>query len=433
MHDELLRARRMNKEYIDFTTDSVMKEVAAYYDRHGSPNERMEAHYLLGCTYRDMGEAPRAIDCYLDAAACADTTATDCDFYMLASIYGQMAKLYHQQLLLSYEIEAHHKASHYHFLAKDTLYALYEQKMIAGVYVLQNKRDSAEVILNDAMLMYLNNGYEQEAIQASTMLMHLYIGLPEHQSELKRLIDRYDHKSKMFDEHHELPPSARLYYYYKGNYFENEGQLDSAEFFYRKVYSSEMFAADRIPLFRGMFSVYAKKRDVDSLAKYAQLYCDANDSSIALKDQAITAQMTASYNYNHYQKEAQKNERKAHRTELLLIALGIVLCVVVAAGIYAARLYKHRQLKKRKALEEEHKKKVEQLREAHRQELARLESLFIQKEGELRRMEDVYHKVTETINQELDSAKRTVLRDYFCRLPFHLQITTYFSLSKISA
>jgi len=27
MHDELLRAREMNKEYVDFTTDSVMKEV----------------------------------------------------------------------------------------------------------------------------------------------------------------------------------------------------------------------------------------------------------------------------------------------------------------------------------------------------------------------------------------------------------------------
>ena len=115
--------------------------------------------------------------------------------------------------------------------------------------------------------------------------------------------------------------------------------------------------------------------------------------------------MTASYNYNHYQKEAQRNERKAHRTELLLIALGVVLCVVIAAGIYAARLYKCRQQKKRKVLEEKHRRKVEQLRESHRQELARLESLFLQKEGEQQRMEDIYHKVTETIRQELESAK----------------------------
>ena len=58
MYYELLLADAQNKTYVDFTTDSVMKEVAHYYDRHGSANERMRAHYLLGCSYRDMGEAP---------------------------------------------------------------------------------------------------------------------------------------------------------------------------------------------------------------------------------------------------------------------------------------------------------------------------------------------------------------------------------------
>lgn len=31
------------------------------------PNEKMEAHYLLGCIYRDMKEAPKAMQCYQDA------------------------------------------------------------------------------------------------------------------------------------------------------------------------------------------------------------------------------------------------------------------------------------------------------------------------------------------------------------------------------
>lgn len=38
-----------------------MKEVAAYYDSHGNTNEQMEAHYLLGCAYRDMGESTMEI------------------------------------------------------------------------------------------------------------------------------------------------------------------------------------------------------------------------------------------------------------------------------------------------------------------------------------------------------------------------------------
>lgn len=56
---QLLLAKAMNKTYRPITTDSVMREVADYYDDHGSANDRMEAHYLLGCAYRDMGDLPK--------------------------------------------------------------------------------------------------------------------------------------------------------------------------------------------------------------------------------------------------------------------------------------------------------------------------------------------------------------------------------------
>ena len=79
MRIELLKAKAQNKAYIDFTTDSVMLEVADYFDHHGTPNDRMLAHYLLGCTYRDMKEAPMSLQCYYDAVEAADTTSADCD------------------------------------------------------------------------------------------------------------------------------------------------------------------------------------------------------------------------------------------------------------------------------------------------------------------------------------------------------------------
>lgn len=46
MKYELLYAKAMNKAYIDFTSDSVMKKVALYYDKHGSKNEQMEAYII---------------------------------------------------------------------------------------------------------------------------------------------------------------------------------------------------------------------------------------------------------------------------------------------------------------------------------------------------------------------------------------------------
>ena len=149
MRYEVLLAEAMNKSYKPFTTDSVLKQVVRYYDRHGSSNfwsserliswlrdgrvvtkvsaanQRLKAHYLLGCAYRDMGEAPAAINAWQEAVDCADTLRTDCDYNTLYRVYGQMADAFHNQLLFSDEITTLQKAIHYAHLAKDTLNNLF--------------------------------------------------------------------------------------------------------------------------------------------------------------------------------------------------------------------------------------------------------------------------------------------------------------------
>ena len=94
MYLELLRAKAMNKASVPFTSDSVMRRVARYYDRHGSPNQRLLAHYLLGCVYRDLRSAPRALEEYQRAASQADTTRADCDLPTLMRVQAQMAEIY---------------------------------------------------------------------------------------------------------------------------------------------------------------------------------------------------------------------------------------------------------------------------------------------------------------------------------------------------
>ena len=54
--------------------------LADYFDSHGTPNDQMLAHYLLGRCYADMHEALMALHCYQEAISRADTTAQDCDF-----------------------------------------------------------------------------------------------------------------------------------------------------------------------------------------------------------------------------------------------------------------------------------------------------------------------------------------------------------------
>lgn len=350
MRYDLLEAKAQNKAFVDFTSDSIAKEFTKYYDSHGTANERMMAHYLLGCVYRDLGEAPHAVDCYLDAISQADTTAKDCDFYTLSCAYAQMADIYYKQLLLTNSVEANKKASIYAFRSNQPKFAITNLVGIASSYILLNKRDSAELILKKANGLYLRYGLLQNALQSSNSLLYLYVDNPSKLKETKELIDKYEELSTHFDRSLELRGDKRQFYYYKGKYFEENNQFDSAEHYYRKVYRPNMSFVDMDPMYRGLLSVFTKRDLSDSIAKYSRLLTMACDSSIAQKDQDLTAQMAASYNYNRYQKEALENERIANRAQLILTL--VIFIVVFAIAIVYSKWRNH--LKKQEKLRTEY-------------------------------------------------------------------------------
>ena len=347
MAQVIAEADSMNRNYVPMTSDSLLLQACEFYDRHGSPNERMKARYLLGCVYRDLGEAPRAVDCYQEAADCADTLADDCDYYNLAAIYSQMGDVFHQQLLFSDEIESRKQSYRYGLIAGDTLGAIFSINLSGGACIILNKLDSGEILIHEAMRLFHEHGYFQYEMQASTMLMHIYIENTYKQAELGELIERYENESNLFDNNHELHSRNRQFYYYKGRYFEMVGRLDSAEYYYRKVQHPNLGYTVMNSMYKGLLSVFQKQNIADSIAKYAQLYCEVNDSSIAIKDKELTARLAASYRYNTIQKQSLDNAEKANRR----MQIAIVLLVVAFLAMMTAFYFRRRYREKRQALE----------------------------------------------------------------------------------
>jgi type II secretory pathway pseudopilin PulG len=101
-------------------------------------------------------------------------------------------------------------------------------------------------------------------------------------------------------------------------------------------------------MYRGLLSVFQKHHLSDSIAKYALLFCEANDSSIAKKDQELTAKMSASYNYNRFQKLAQDNEKRANKNRMILI---IIVGLVIIIALILWNLYQSDKRKKQRELE----------------------------------------------------------------------------------
>ncbi|MBQ8486755.1 MAG: hypothetical protein IJ533_03780 [Prevotella sp.] len=403
-------ADSLNRAYAQLPSDTLLLEAADFFDRHGSRNEQVRAHYLLGCAYRDQGQAPRAVDCFLDAVAKADISAVDCDFHVLGCVYSQLGDQYHIQLLFEDEVQARKLSHHFAKLAGDTLGAISSINLLAAAYILKNELDSAETTIRTAMNLYEKHGYKQRSIQSSNILMHLLVNCPSRWAELKELIDRYDKECELFDDNRELPPYKRQYYYYKGKYFEHTNQLDSAEFYYRRIYYPEMRAIYQTPMFEGLLSVFQKKHQPDSIAKYAQLYCAATDSSIISKDKDITAQLTASYNYTFYQKEARTNEQKANAIMLwwlLTFLLGIVLLLVVSFSIMRYRRIqqeKHREIKRLHDIE---LNKQISLYNKKQEELHQLKTLADDYKEELdnqRKLHHIHQEVLSILQNELSVA-----------------------------
>ena len=417
---QLEQLEQANRADSVMRNDSLAKDLVAYFDKHGTPNERMRAHYILGRTYSDIGEAPCAISSYQDAIDAADTTVSDCDFYTLGSVYSQMATVYHSQLLLTNEIEARNKATHYDYRANEIKWAIYNQVLSSGAYILLNKKDSAEIILKSALEQYRKHGFKQQALRYSKTLLLLYTESPQRLDEAKALMDQFEAESDLFDEHHELPPSQRQYYYYKGKYFENIHKLDSAEYYYRKIYRPGMSYASQDPMYRGLLSVFSKRHQADSIAKYAMLYCMTNDSSIALKDQDVIAQMAANYNYSRLQKEAHENEVKAYKRLIGLIVTAVVLAIILIA---AFMLWKNNQRKINRLKKEfanatdeyeENLHELQLLESTHQQVIATIQQELTKAQGESSGFREKYAKAQQTIsqiNQDYESEKSRLLEE----------------------
>lgn len=103
MRHLLLLTNAQNKCDTVFRSDSIQRLLVDYYESHGTANERMLAHYLLGRAYYDMGEMPMSLNAY--QLALADTTGNVHDHYQQSRIYSQMANIYYHQHLINDQIE----------------------------------------------------------------------------------------------------------------------------------------------------------------------------------------------------------------------------------------------------------------------------------------------------------------------------------------
>ncbi len=330
MRAALDSALQQNLNYIPFTSDSALLEVVDYYDRYGTPNDRLRAHYALGCVYRDLHDAPIALLTWERGIAAADTTAADCDFATLFRVYGQMASIYFRQYMPEKQLEAENAFSHYALCAGDTLN--YIRGLLLRDDAFLNLGDTAAVLrnINHVRQLYLERGLTAEAAQVYPSAIQ--IALDKHQFEsADTMIQIFEHESGLFDEQGNIVRGYERFYYNKGVYFLGVHQLDSAEYQFRKLLQCE---SDRVDAYRGLLFLYRLQHLSDSIYKYDILYEGALGDYLKQTKTSAIALSESVYDYSLQQQIAQEQEQKAQRRGTLII---LILIIGAAGFIYFRR------------------------------------------------------------------------------------------------
>lgn len=343
MRYELLRHKAMNKACITFTSDSVMKEVVDYYDHHGSANERMLANYVLGCVYRDMHEAPMALEYYNKATEQADTTSADCDYGTLYRVYSQMGFLFSKQYLPYQLLDAFGKAVKYAYLAKDTLNAIINYQNRENAYSYLGNKDSVIAINLHAATMFKQIGNNYAAAIAFGCNYNYYV---EKEDTLNALKTFKAYFSTGYEGNSEYEDSKAYVLCQKGTYYMFTAQLDSA---YNNLQQSLRLCKSysiKAATTKALAQYYAKVNQPAMAMKYALQSSEYNDSDLIEARKTQLQQVQAMYDYSRNQEVAKRAEQKAKRSMQMnyMIVLACIMLFLLLSYIYRKQL----ALKKKK-------------------------------------------------------------------------------------
>ncbi len=345
------RADSMNRAYIPMTdgTDSLLLEATRYYDRHGDANQQVRAHYLLGCAYRDMGEAPAALQSYQDAIDRADTLSTDCDYRRLMSVYGQMAELFHAQNLPKDELEKAGMYGKYALLIGDTLLYIRNLELYAKPYFLMGDTLGMLKVVQQAHDLYLSHGFTKEAAGVLPSIIDYHIAKGQL-DEAGGLMKEFEERSGLFDSEGNICHGREGYYEQKGLYYLKIHQLDSAEIYFHRLLQMNDISTNA-EAYKGLLAIYKEKDIVDSVKKYVQLFEEAlYKERDDIRTHAVH-QMSSLYNYHRHLEKANAESQRASRIKSYLIFSLFLIAVVILVAIIVFLNLTHKKKLKEKETE----------------------------------------------------------------------------------
>ena len=146
MYYHLLTIKAKDKLYILHTSDSLINLIVKFYDEHGDKNKLIEAYYYQGSVYRDLHDAPSALDAFREVISRSKELSPadkkqSAD--LMARTYNQMGTLFAYQGLYDESLQANRKSVNCYLAQGKEDKTPYPLRNIARMYDAKHQKDSA--------------------------------------------------------------------------------------------------------------------------------------------------------------------------------------------------------------------------------------------------------------------------------------------------
>ena len=333
----LMETKYMLRSGAKFTSDSTIRAVADFYERHGDDNHRMFSKLLLGCVNRSMGDNTEAMLNLEAAAASADTTSDDCLYVVLGQVYAHLSQVYLEEYMPRNVIRTSHLCYRYSMKAGDTLTALSGLDHISNAYIFMGQPDSAVAITLRSSRLFRESGYVEASAISQAKLIEIYLDRGDT-ANAARCMTVFDRDSRVIGVDDNVEPHYQGIYYVKAIYSVSTNRLDSAAYWLGKI----------------------RQIDNPSLNIREAASSELSDSLTKEIMRNTCSVVQAQYERANLRSQVADKALEAERMKTTALAVALVLLAVLSASVYIIR--KRREEMRRR--EQRHRQDIDALTRA---------------------------------------------------------------------
>lgn len=329
MRYNLLCIKAQDKAYITHTSDSLIQQVVRYYRKHKDKTYLPEALYFAGRVYRDLGDAPQALE-YFQRAISHSTE--DTDYKLLSNVYSQIGMIFLYQDIYDKAPEMFREAYRYSVLANDSDGIVYRLRDIGRSFTTLKQADSA---------IYYYLKADEQAIQIKHP--HLRSVVNSELSGYYTELGKYEEAYKAMQIAISQKKEGRLpLYAITAQYYEHTNQLDSATYYYLKLLSTDNYIF-RQGAYRGLYKIARARGRTDETLMYLDQYLAYTDSVQNMTQEETVRKINALYNYQLSQKENRKLRIQTFQEKRLKVVFGIGFVFSIVLLIAYREYYKRKE------------------------------------------------------------------------------------------